>query len=123
MRAWELSVSQAIGTLLVYPFGVSIGRVIAMAAYKVNVSLPPELVAEIDAVAAERGLSRSGFIAEASAHYLADQRALSAEQQRRCDIDRAMADMRERGKKIPKDFDYIAAIRRDRERDGGDRPE
>lgn len=87
-----------------------------MAAYKVNISLPRELVAEIDSVAAERGLSRSGFIAEASAHYLADQKALSAEEQRKRDIDQAMANMRERGKKIPRDFDYVAAIRKDRER-------
>jgi metal-responsive CopG/Arc/MetJ family transcriptional regulator len=87
-----------------------------VAVYKVNVSLPPDLVAEIDAVAAERGLSRSGFIAEASAHYLADQKALSVEEQRKRDIDRAMADIRERGKKIPRDYDYVAAIREDRER-------
>ncbi len=83
--------------------------------YKVNVSLPPELVAEIDVAAAERGLSRSGFIAEASARYLADQKALSAEEQRRRDIDEAVADMRERGKQIPKDFDFVAAIRKGRE--------
>jgi metal-responsive CopG/Arc/MetJ family transcriptional regulator len=87
-----------------------------VAAYKVNISLPPELVAEIDMVAAEHGLSRSGFIAEASAHYLADQKARSAEAQRKRDIDQAMVSMRERGKKIPKDFDYVAAIRKDRER-------
>lgn len=94
-----------------------------MAAYKVNVSLPPELVAEIDSVAAERGISRSGLIAEASAHYLADQRALSAAEQRKRDIDRAMTDMREHGRRIPRDFDYIGAIRSDRGRDGRDRPE
>lgn len=94
-----------------------------MATYKVNVSLPPELVAEIDKAASERDMTRSSFVAEASARYLSDLKRLSAEEQRRRDIDRAMVDMRERGKKIPKDFDYIAAIRKDRERDGWDRPE
>jgi len=86
-----------------------------LAAYKVNVSLPPELVAAIDVVAAERGLSRSGFIAEASAHYLADLQTLSAEDLRKRDIDRAIANMRERGKVIPRDFDYVTAIRKARD--------
>jgi metal-responsive CopG/Arc/MetJ family transcriptional regulator len=79
------------------------------------VSLPPELVAEIDEVAAELGLSRSGLIAEASARYVADVRTLSAEEQRRRDIDEAFTRMREIGKKIPNDFDYVAAIRKMRD--------
>ena len=94
-----------------------------MAVYKVNVSLPPELVAQIDEIAAERGLSRSGFIAEASARYVSDLKALSAEELRRRDIDQAMVNMKELGKKIPKDFDYMKVIREFRERDGWDRPE
>jgi metal-responsive CopG/Arc/MetJ family transcriptional regulator len=87
-----------------------------MASYKVNVSLPQELVAEIDGAAAQMGMTRSGFIAEASARYVAEREAFAAEEQRKSDIDRAMANMRERGKKIPRDFDYVAAIRKDRER-------
>ena len=94
-----------------------------MAVYKVNVSLPPELVAEIDAAAAEEGMTRSAFIAEASVRYVAERDAFAAEEKRRRDIDRAMKGMRERGKTIPLGFDYMAAIRRDRERDGWDRPE
>lgn len=94
-----------------------------MAVYKVNVSLPPELVAEIDEVAAEHGLSRSGFIAEASARYAAELKTLSAEELRKRDIDIAMHRMKELGKKIPKDFDYMKVIREFRERDGWDRPE
>ena len=86
-----------------------------MAVYKVNVSLPRELVVEIDQIAAEIGLSRSGFIAEASARYLADLKALSAEELRKREIGEAMERMKELGKKIPKDFDYIAAIRKMRE--------
>ena len=86
-----------------------------MAVYKVNVSLPPELVVEIDGIAAERGQSRSGFIAEASARYVADLKTLSAEEQRKRDIDQAMVNMKELGKKIPKDFDYMKAIHEFRE--------
>ncbi len=86
-----------------------------MAVYKVNVSLPPELVARIDAAAAVEHVSRSAFVAEASVRYLSDREALSAEERRRADIDRAIADMQERGKRIPKDFDYVKFIREGRE--------
>jgi len=94
-----------------------------MSVYKVNVSLPKDLVAEIDAAATEAGVSRSGFIAEASARYLADLELNSAEEVRRGDIDKAMERMRALGKKIPKDFDYMSAIREARERHGWDGPE
>lgn len=94
-----------------------------MGAYKVNVSLPPELVGEIDEIAAQVGLSRSGFIAEASARYLADLKTLSAEELRRREIGEAMERMQELGKKIPKDFDYMKVIREFRERDGWARSE
>ena len=53
-----------------------------MATYKVNVSLPEELVSEIDEVARELGISRSGFIAEASARYAAEVRDLTEEERR-----------------------------------------
>jgi hypothetical protein len=108
-----LNVSEHGCILIVYPTRVSEVRTVAV--YKVNVSLPPELVAEIDEVAAELGLSRSGFIAEASARYVADVKALSAEEQRKHDIDEAFVHMREIGKKIPKDFDYVAFIRKSRD--------
>jgi hypothetical protein len=107
----------------VYRLGVSdscICEVSAVAVYKVNVSLPPELVAEIDEVAAELGLSRSGFITEASARYVADVRTLSAEEKRKREFDDALTHMREVGKRIPKDVDYIAIIRKFRERHGWD---
>ncbi len=91
-----------------------------MAVYKVNVSLPPELVEQIDCAAAEQGLSRSGFIAEASSRYVAELRETSAEEERVRRIDAAIASMKERGKLLPRDFDYVGAIRKDRERDGWD---
>ena len=86
-----------------------------MAVYKVNVSLAPELVAEIDEAAAAVGTTRSGFIAEASSRYLTDLKTLSAEEQRARDIDIAIMRMKELGKKIPPGFDYVAAIRKGRE--------
>lgn len=94
-----------------------------MAVYKVNVSLPPELVEQIDAKAAEQGLSRSGFIAEASSHYVAELAARSAEEERVQRIDTAIQSIKARGKFIPEDADYMSIIRRFRERDGWDGPE
>lgn len=90
-----------------------------MAVYKVNVSLPEHLVSEIDEAAGALGLSRSGFIAEASTRYVADVRDLTAEERRRKDIERAIAGFRRIRDDMPEDyeFDYVAQIRADRERD------
>lgn len=90
-----------------------------MVVYKVNVSLPEELVGSIDKVAEELGISRSGFIAEASARYLADVKNLSAEEQRRKDIERVIATFRRVGAKLTEEDiqDMIDQTRRDRERD------
>ncbi len=92
--------------------------VVAMATYKVNVSLPEHLVAEIDEVASELGTSRSGFIAEASARYITDVKNLSAEELRRQKIDRAIASFRRIGAKLPPGAvdEMIAQTRRDRDR-------
>ena len=90
-----------------------------MGVYKVNVSLPPHLVEEIDAAADELGLSRSGFVAEASVRYVADVRNLTEEERRRKDIERAIAGFKRVRESLPADFDFdfVAQIRRDRERD------
>jgi Arc/MetJ-type ribon-helix-helix transcriptional regulator len=90
-----------------------------VAAYKVNISLPEQLVAEIDEMAGELGLSRSGFIAEASTRYMADVKNLTAEERRRRDIDRAIATFRRIGRRLtPADIQgMIDQTRRDRERD------
>lgn len=88
-----------------------------MASYKVNISLPEELVCEIDKVAGELGMSRSAFVAEASVRYVADVKNLSAEQQRQKDIRRARAALKRIGAKMDPNFDFIAQIRKDRERD------
>lgn len=42
---------------------------------KINISLPDELLATIDAEARELGLSRSGLIQEASVRYIAEAQA------------------------------------------------
>jgi hypothetical protein len=105
------------GTLTVYPNGVSENEVSPVAAYKVNVSLDPRLVDEIDETARELGLSRSGFIAEASARYVADVRNLSAEERVLQDRQRALATFRRVGPRMAPGFDGVGQIRRDRERD------
>ena len=95
-------------------FGVN-----AVAVYKVNVSLPEHLVSEIDEAAGALGLSRSGFIAEASTRYVADVKNLSAAEQRKKDIERAMAGMARLGSKLNKQDiqDLMDQVRRDRDRD------
>jgi len=104
---------------LVYLHGVSRLEVAALATYKVNISLPEDLVSRIDEAAKELGLTRSGFVAEASARYAADVANLSAEERRRRDIDRARATFKRIGSKLPPGFvdELIAQTRRDRERD------
>jgi metal-responsive CopG/Arc/MetJ family transcriptional regulator len=89
-----------------------------MATYKVNISLAPQLVDEIDAAAKELGLTRSGFVAEASARYVADVRNLDAEERRRRDIDRAIASFKRVGAKLSaQDIqDMMDQTRRDRDR-------
>lgn len=90
-----------------------------MGVYKVNVSLPEHLVSEIDEAAAELGLTRSGFIAEASVRYVADVRDLTEQERRRKDIERAIEGFKRIRDEMPEDyeFDYVAQIRADRERD------
>lgn len=90
-----------------------------MPVYKVNVSLPEDLVVEIDEAARELGLSRSGFIAEAATRYVTDVQNFSAEERRRKDIERAIEGFKRIRGEMPEDyeFDYVAQIRADRERD------
>lgn len=90
-----------------------------MAVYKVNVSLPEHLVSEIDEVAEALGLTRSGFIAEASTRYMADVKNLSAEELRHRDIERAISTFRRIGAKLPPGAvqELIDQTRRDRDRD------
>ena len=84
---------------------------------KINISLPDELLADVDALAAELERSRSGLVAEATARYVASIRDEQAEAERRGRIDRAIDDMRRLAEEI-EPFDSTAAIRADRDRDG-----
>jgi metal-responsive CopG/Arc/MetJ family transcriptional regulator len=88
-----------------------------MAMAKINISLPDGLLEQVDAIAAETHGSRSGFVAEATARYVASIREERAEAERRERIDRAIKSAREIGKKVGS-FDSTASIRADRDRDG-----
>ena len=92
--------------------------VVSVAAYKVNVSLPEQLVSEIDGIAQELGMSRSGLIAEASARYVADVKNLSAEERRCKDLERARATFKRVGAALtPDDIGgMLDQLRKDRER-------
>ena len=82
---------------------------------KINVSIPDDLLGDVDALAAELHRSRSGFVAEASARYVADLQAERAERERREQIDEAIRGMREIAKHVPPGRDTTELIREDRD--------
>lgn len=84
---------------------------------KVNVSLPDTLLDEVDELATMLGRSRSGFVQEATALYVAHVRDEQAAEDRRRSIQEAIVGMRELAKHL-EPFDSTAAIRADRDRDG-----
>ena len=61
---------------------------------KLNISMPSELLAEIDSEASELGLTRSGLIQEASARYVATARSDREAERRRLSVESAAARMR-----------------------------
>jgi metal-responsive CopG/Arc/MetJ family transcriptional regulator len=83
---------------------------------RVNITVPDGLLEEIDRTAAGLGESRSGFLQEASARYIADVEADRVRELRASDIDEAISTARRVGRKIPASFDGVAQIRRDRDR-------
>ncbi|MDA3936357.1 MAG: ribbon-helix-helix protein, CopG family [Actinomycetota bacterium] len=65
---------------------------------KVTISIPAELLEEVDDLAGEVGTSRSGLIREATARYLADRERAMADLRRREGAKRALehfAELRE----------------------------
>jgi metal-responsive CopG/Arc/MetJ family transcriptional regulator len=64
---------------------------------KLNISMPQELLEEIDAEASVLGLTRSGLIQEASARYVASARQDREAEVRRLRIEAAAARMRRIG--------------------------
>ena len=85
---------------------------------KVNVSLPDELLREVDSLAEEMSRSRSGLVQEATARYVAQAREERAAAERAARIEAAIAKMRELSVKVGS-FDAAAAIRADRDSDHG----
>ena len=81
---------------------------------KINISLPDELLADVDALAAELERSRSGLVAEATARYVASIRDEQAEAERRARIDRAIEDARKIAERFGA-FDGTAVVRQDRD--------
>ncbi len=86
---------------------------------KINVSLPDELLLEIDELANELNRSRSGLVAEASARYVAELQAEQAAERRRQDIAAARASAREIAKRVPAGKDTTEIIREDRDTNHG----
>jgi metal-responsive CopG/Arc/MetJ family transcriptional regulator len=84
---------------------------------KVYISVPEALLTQIDKTAAETGMSRSGFIQEASARYLHDLEAAQAEERRRERMRRALDRIRKTAS-LNAGFDEVAEVRRNRNRDG-----
>jgi metal-responsive CopG/Arc/MetJ family transcriptional regulator len=85
---------------------------------KVNVSIPDELLAEVDEIARELERSRSGLVQEATAQYVAHVREKKAAAERKARIDAAFAGMRALAAEFG-DFDSTAFIRADRDSDYG----
>ena len=67
---------------------------------KLNISMPQELLDEIDAEAGELGLTRSGLIQEASARYIVTARQDRETERRRLEIEAAATRMREIGERL-----------------------
>jgi predicted transcriptional regulator len=85
---------------------------------KVNVSLPDELLEQVDEMAAQLDRSRSGLVQEATALYVAHLREERASAERRASIEAAITGMGALSAKVGV-FDATAAIRADRDSDYG----
>jgi metal-responsive CopG/Arc/MetJ family transcriptional regulator len=84
---------------------------------KVNVSLPDELLDAVDVLTQELHRSRSGFVAEATAHYITHVRDEIAHEERRRSIEAAMLGAREIAQHTPPGMDTTEIIRKDRDSD------
>lgn len=84
---------------------------------KVNVSIPDDLLAEVDALAEELHLSRSGLVKEATARYVTRIREEKERAERRESIESAIEAGRVLGEELGL-HDAAATIRADRDRGG-----
>lgn len=82
---------------------------------KVNVSIPDELLEQVDEIASELHRSRSGLVQEATARYVAEALAERERKAREEEISAAFAGMRRLSTSVPAGEDTTALIRRDRD--------
>ncbi len=78
---------------------------------KTTISVPDELLEDIDRRASEAGTTRSGFVQEAAAHYIATLDGERARAERAERIDAAIDKMRETATHMPKGTDGTGIIR------------
>jgi metal-responsive CopG/Arc/MetJ family transcriptional regulator len=87
---------------------------------KINISLPDELLDEVDDLASELSESRSGFVREATTHYVAHVQAEREARERAERIDGAMRAAREIAERLPAGGPSAEElVRRDRDSDYG----
>jgi predicted transcriptional regulator len=90
-----------------------------MAANKFSISLPPELAAELEALARLDGVSRSSIIQEASARYVAGRMSEERDRRRSVSVDAALAGFEDIaaawGEDQMKGVDYLSELRSDAE--------
>ena len=82
---------------------------------KTNISMPDGMLEDVDRRAAEAGMTRSGFIQEAIAHYSTSLDTEQARHERSERIGKAIDKMREAAKHMPPGTDGTAIIRRFRD--------
>ena len=82
---------------------------------KANISFPDGLLEEVDRRAAAAGTTRSAFIQEATATYLAQTDYEAEREERRQRIERAMIGMREIGRRMPPGPDGVTILRQMRD--------
>jgi metal-responsive CopG/Arc/MetJ family transcriptional regulator len=87
---------------------------------KINVSIPDDVLHDAEKFAAEMEMSRSGFVAEATARYVTEVRTERERAERRRSIAEAIASARRLAEHVGT-ADTTAIIRRDRDRDSVDR--
>lgn len=68
---------------------------------KTNISMPDALLEEVDSMAKASNTTRSGFVQEAAAHYIATLKAEKAADERSRRIQKAMDEMKALSKEIP----------------------
>lgn len=85
---------------------------------RINITIPDGLLEEVDRTAESLGTSRSAFLQEAGACYIAQIADEHEREQRTRDIDAAISHARTVAAHVTPGFDAVAQIRRDRERDG-----